>query len=201
MSFNDLMYKLHVLVIMLFVHKSKDMFFVRGCLYTCDIDCPFIVPFNPPPLPPQNKQIISLNHLGLLFIFSDINWSKNIIFIINSIFFWPIWLIYLLYIMLYIKMMKLFQGVLIGPSYSDNLFFLFWLYDAYNFTIHRNVDFDNCRQSDNVLLSQSRDIKLLEYNSIFLIDLSIMLYMITCAQLIFFFCFFFREYVYICTIL
>lgn len=69
-------------------------------------------------------------------------------------------------------------------------FSLFWLYDAYNFTIHRNVDFDNCRQSDSVLLSQSRDIKLLEYNSIFLIDLSIMLYMITCAQLIFFCCFF-----------
>lgn len=80
----------------------------------------------------------------------------------------------------------------------DRAFFsLFWLYDAYNFTIHRNVDFDNCRQSDNVLLSQSRDIKLLEYNSIFLIDLSIMLYMITCAQLIFFFAFFFREYVYV----
>lgn len=36
------------------------------------------------------------------------------------------------------------------------------------FTIHRNVDFDNCRQSDSVLLPQSLDIKLLEYNSIFL---------------------------------
>lgn len=51
MGFNDLMYNLHVLVIMLFVHKSKVMLFVRGCLYTCDIDCPFIVPFTPPPLP------------------------------------------------------------------------------------------------------------------------------------------------------
>lgn len=75
-------------------------------------------------------------------------------------------------------------------------FFFFWLYDAYNFTIHRNVDFDNCRQSDKVLLSQSRDIKLLEYNSIFLIDLSIMLYMITCAQLIIFFFAFFSENMY-----
>lgn len=68
MSFNDLMYKLHVLVIMLFVHKSKDMFFVRGCLYTCDIDCPFIVPFNPP-----LKQANHKFEPGLLFIFSDIN--------------------------------------------------------------------------------------------------------------------------------
>lgn len=56
MGFNDLMYNLHVLVIMLFVHKSKVMFFVRGCLYTCDIDCPFIVPFNPPPLKQANHK-------------------------------------------------------------------------------------------------------------------------------------------------
>lgn len=77
-----------------------------------------------------------------------------------------------------------------GHLILTTFFSLFWLYDAYNFTIHRNVDFDNCRQSDNVLLSQSRGIKLLEYNSIFLIDLSILLYMITCAQLIFCCCFF-----------
>lgn len=83
-----------------------------------------------------------------------------------------------------------------GHLILTTFFSLFWLYDAYNFTIHRNVDFDNCRQSDKVLLSQSRDIKLLEYNSIFLIDLSIMLYMITCAQLIFFFFAFFSENMY-----
>lgn len=66
------------------------------------------------------------------------------------------------------------------------------------FTIHRNVDFDNCRQSDSVLLPQSLDIKLFEYNSIFLNWLSIMLYMITCAQLIFFCCFFTENmYMYV----
>lgn len=107
--------------------------------------------------------------------------------------------LYTYYTLCYIsKWWNYFKVYWSGHLILTTFFSLFWLYDAYNFTIHRNVDFDNCRQSDNVLLSQFRDIKLLEYNSIFLIDLSIMLYMITCAQLIFFFDFFSENmYIYV----
>lgn len=144
---------------------------------------------------------MSLNHLGLLFIFSDKNLSKNIIVIQNSIFGGGGYLTYIL-----LMHHPIYQNDETISRCIDRAilfwqpFFLFFN-DAYNFTIHRNVDFDNCRQSDNVLLSQSRDIKLLEYNSIFLNWLSIMLYMITCAQLIFLLLLFYREYVYVCTIL
>lgn len=132
---------------------------------------------------------MSLNHLGLLFIFSDKNLSKNIIVIQNSIFLGGGG--YLTYILLMHHPIYqndetisrcIDRAILIWHPFFLFLDFMMHIF----FTIHRNVDFDNCRQSDNVLLPQSLDIKLLEYNSIFLNWLSIMLYMITCAQWIFF---------------
>lgn len=147
---------------------------------------------------------MSLNHLGLLFIFSDKNLSKNIIVIQNSIFFWGggLFDLYTSYASPYISKWWNYFKVYWSAILIWHPFFLFRDFMMHIFfTIHRNVDFDNCRQSDNVLLSQSRDIKLLEYNSIFLNWLSIMLYMITCAQLIFLLLLFYREYVYVCTIL